>query len=192
MQHSSFRGKLGRQELVGKVVVWGREAGGGRSVVCVGPVASRSGRCAFGVTLEVWAVVAGLGQAFGSVRLTGRLAARLCCVCPIRKCVCRALTWTAKLAGVFRGGRQGVVPRRLCMGGGSAMAPKCVWRDHASRQVVWERVAAGSARTTRPGGRCRCVLAKGNSVPPVVHLVVAHHKDSQCAAVMHRSGEECA
>ena len=33
MQHSSFRGKPGRQELVGKVVVWGREAGGGMSVV---------------------------------------------------------------------------------------------------------------------------------------------------------------
>ena len=41
IQHSSFRGKLGRQELVGKVVVWGKEGGGGRSVVCVGPVASR-------------------------------------------------------------------------------------------------------------------------------------------------------
>ena len=27
---------------------------------------------------------------------------------------------------------------------------------------------------------------------PVVHLVVAHHKDSECAAVMHRSGAECA
>ena len=26
---------------------------------------------------------------------------------------------------------------------------------------------------------------------PVVHLVVAHHKDSQCAAVLHRSGAEC-
>ena len=32
----------------------------------------------------------------------------------------------------------------------------------------------------------------GNSVAPVVHLVVARHKDSQCAAVMHRSGAECA
>ena len=31
----------------------------------------------------------------------------------------------------------------------------------------------------------------GNSVAPVVHLVVAHHKDSQCAAVLHRSGAEC-
>ena len=27
---------------------------------------------------------------------------------------------------------------------------------------------------------------------PVVHLVVAHHKDSQCAAVMHSRGAECA
>ena len=32
----------------------------------------------------------------------------------------------------------------------------------------------------------------GNSVAPVVHLVVAHHKDSECAAVLHRSGAECA
>ena len=32
----------------------------------------------------------------------------------------------------------------------------------------------------------------GNSVAPVVHLVVARHKDSQCAAVIHRSGAECA
>ena len=75
MQHSASRGNLGRQELVGKVLAWGREAGGGRSVVCVPPA-----DYAFGVTLEVWAVVAGLGRAFGSVRLRGRLAARLCCV----------------------------------------------------------------------------------------------------------------
>ena len=27
MQHSPFRGNLGRQELVGKVVAWGGEAG---------------------------------------------------------------------------------------------------------------------------------------------------------------------
>ena len=26
---------------------------------------------------------------------------------------------------------------------------------------------------------------------PVVHLVVARHKDSQCAALMRRSGAEC-
>ena len=30
-----------------------------------------------------------------------------------------------------------------------------------------------------------------NSVAQVVHSVVAHHKDSQCAGVMHRSGAEC-
>ena len=42
---------------------------------------------AFGVTLEVRAVGAYLGRAFGSVRLTGRLAARLCCVRRSRKCV---------------------------------------------------------------------------------------------------------
>ena len=33
-------------------------------------------------------------------------------------------------------------------------------------------------------------MAMGNSVAPVVHLAVARHKDSQCAAVMHRSGAE--
>ena len=30
------------------------------------------------------------------------------------------------------------------------------------------------------------------SVASVVHSVVAHHKDSQCASVMHRNGAECA
>ena len=73
-------------------MLWGREAGGGRSVIFVGPaafdpVASRPAIYAFGVTLEVRAVVVGLGRAIGSVRLTGRLAACLCCVCPSRKCV---------------------------------------------------------------------------------------------------------
>ena len=87
LQHSAFRGNLGRQELVGKAVVWGREPGGGMSVVCVGPVASRPAIYVFGVTLEVRGGVAGLGRAFRSVRLTGCLAARLCCVCPSRKCV---------------------------------------------------------------------------------------------------------
>ena len=56
MQHSSFRGKLGRQELAGKVVFWGREPGGGRNMVCVGRVASHPAIYAFGVTLEVRAV----------------------------------------------------------------------------------------------------------------------------------------
>ena len=91
MQHWSFRGKLERQELVGKVVVpggpWMREAGGGGSVGCGGPVASRPKIYVFGVTLEEWAFDAGLGWSFGSVRLTGRLEARLCCVRRNRKCV---------------------------------------------------------------------------------------------------------
>ena len=39
--------------------------------------------------------------------------------------------------------------------------------------------------------RCRCVLAMGNSVALVVHFVVARHKDSQCAVVIHCSGAEC-
>ena len=69
---------------------------------------------------------------------------------------------------------------------------RCVWRDRDARPVVLERVVAGLATTRRTGGRCRCVLAMGNSVAPVVHLVVDRHKDSQRAAVMHRSGAECA
>ena len=56
-------------------------------MVCVGPVASRPTIYVSGVTVNLWAVVAGLGRAFGSVRLTGRLAARLCCVSRNRKCV---------------------------------------------------------------------------------------------------------
>ena len=87
MQHSAFRGNLGRQELVGKVVAWGRDAGQGRSVVCVGPVASRAAIYDFGLTVDVRAVGAWLGRAFGSVRLTGRLAAPPCCVRRGRKCV---------------------------------------------------------------------------------------------------------
>ena len=35
-------------------------------------------------------------------------------------------------------------------------------------------------------------MAVGSSGAPVVHLAVAHPKDSQCAAVMRRSGAECA
>ena len=87
MQHSASCGNLGRQELVGKVLVWGREAGGSRSVVCVGPVASRRAIYDFGVTLDVRAVGAWLGRGFGRVRLTGRLVARLVCVRRGRKCV---------------------------------------------------------------------------------------------------------
>ena len=56
MQHLSFRGTPGRQELAGKVVVWVTEAGGCRSVVCVGSVASRPAIYVFGVTLEGQAV----------------------------------------------------------------------------------------------------------------------------------------
>ena len=36
-----------------------------------------------------------------------------------------------------------------------------------------------------------CVLAMGKSVAALVHSVVAHHKDSECSAVMHCSGAEC-
>ena len=87
MQHSASCGTLGRQELVGKVVVWGREAGGCRVLVCIGPVASRRAIYVSAVRPDVRAVDARLGWARGRLRLTDRLAARLCCVCPSRKCV---------------------------------------------------------------------------------------------------------
>ena len=61
MQHSASSGNLGRQELVGQVVAWGREAGEDRSVVCFPPA-----DYAFGVTLAVRAVVDELEPAFGS------------------------------------------------------------------------------------------------------------------------------
>ena len=75
-----------------------------------------------------------------------------------------------------------------------------VWEDQMAREVRLERPRFTSCRVGESGGwlgnnqkdRRECVLAMGNAVAPVVHLVVTHHKDSQCAAVMHRSGAECA
>ena len=69
---------------------------------------------------------------------------------------------------------------------------RCVRRDRASGHVVVERVVAGLTTLKRTGGRCRCVLAMANSVAPVIRLVIANHKDSPCAAVMHCSAAECA
>ena len=60
---------------------------------------------------------------------------------------------TSGLPGVHRGGRKGVVPRRLCVVWGSGMARRCVWGDRASGPVVLERVVAGLATTRRRGGR---------------------------------------
>ena len=85
IQHSASRGNLGRQELVGRVVVWGRKQGDA-GVWFASPFAD----CAFGVTAEVRAVVAELEPAFGSVRLTGRLATRIRCVW---------LKWEVRLTG---------------------------------------------------------------------------------------------
>ena len=96
-----------------------------------------------------------------------------------------------RFQGAHLSGRKGVVPRKLCVVGEVVWSRRCVWRDRALRPVVLERMVPGLA-TTRPAGRCRYVLAMGNSVAPIVCLVVAHHKDSQCAAVMHRNGAECA
>lgn len=41
------------------------------------------------------------------------------------------------------------------------------------------------ATRTPKAGECRRGLAMGNAVAPVVHLVVDHHRDFHCAAVMH-------
>ena len=54
------------------MLVWGREATGLKSVVCVGPVAWGLAARAFGITLEVWAVVAGAELAFARVRSEGQ------------------------------------------------------------------------------------------------------------------------
>ena len=56
-------------------------------MVCIGPVASRRAIYVFGITTDVRTVVAELEPAVGSVRLTGRFAARLRCVRRSRKCV---------------------------------------------------------------------------------------------------------
>ena len=138
-------------------------------------------------------MVEGLGRAFGSVTVTGRIAACFCCARPKTKCFRSALICTLRLdfqASIavvgkawFQGGCAwfGEVPwRRLC-----------VSRYRDPRPVVVERVVAGLATTRRTGGKCRCGLAMGNSVAPVVHLLFAHHKDSQCSALMHRSAAEC-
>ena len=99
---------------------------------------------------------------------------------------------TAGILGMRRSDRKGVVPRGLAWFGDAKWRRRCGWRDPAPRPVVFEKVVAGWATFRRPGGRCRCVLAMGNSVAPVVHLVVEQHKDSQCAALTLHSGAECA
>ena len=104
----------------------------------------------------------------------------------------RHMHGTSGLPGVHHSGRKGVVPRRLCVVWGSVIARSCVWRDRDPCPVVLERVVAGLATTSRTGGRRRCGFAVRSSVAPVVHLVAAHQKDFQCAAVMHRSRAECA
>ena len=93
-------------------------------MVCVGPVASRPAIYVFGVRLKAWAVLGGLGRAIGSVRLTGRLAACLCCVCPSRKCVLGPCEWAAALPGVHCTGRKGMAPKGLCVVWGIGMAQK--------------------------------------------------------------------
>ena len=143
VQRSAPRGTLGRQDLVGKAMVWGWEAGGGSSVVCVGSVASRPAIYAFRVTLEVWAVVAGLGRAFGRVRLTERLAARFCCVRRNSKCISCALICTAR-----RGSRR---PSQWSEGRGPKAVVRGLGKWHCA-EVRLERSRFGSRRVGESGG----------------------------------------
>ena len=101
----------------------------------------------FGVTLDVRSVgVAGLGRAFGRVRLTGRRVAE-----QQVRWKGRDMHGTSGLPGVHRSGRKGVVPR-VVRGLGSEVARQCVSRDRDPRPVVVERVVADLATTRRRAG----------------------------------------
>ena len=111
-QHGARRGSVRRQALAGHVLVWGREARGCKRVVCVGPVAWRHAPSAFGVTLEVWAVVAGVELAFESLRLRVRLARTMCCVRLEQEVRLRAIICAAALPVSHRSGRDDVATKR--------------------------------------------------------------------------------
>ena len=126
MQHSAFRGTLGRQELVGKVVVWGR--GSGRRQECglcwFCCVASRNlwfwryaesvGGCCL-TSSGVWECEAD-GSSCGTFMLrTPEQPVFL--ERPHRR-------GTSALPDVCRSGRKGVVPRRLSVVWGGQMAQK--------------------------------------------------------------------
>ena len=75
MQHSASCGTLGRQELVGKVVLWGGKQG--EAGVWLAPHRACYG-C--GVALDVSAVAAELEPALGSGIVNRRLGTRIRCV----------------------------------------------------------------------------------------------------------------
>ena len=112
LQHGAWRGSVRRQAFVGHVLVWGREATGLKSVVCVGPVAWHLAASAFGFTLEVWAVVAGVELAFERVRLRVRLARTMCCVRVEQEVRLRAIICTPTLPVPHRSGRDDVESKR--------------------------------------------------------------------------------
>ena len=111
-QHGSWRGSVLRRAFVGNVLVWGREAKGLKSVVWVCPIAWRLAASAFGVTLEVWAVVAGVELAFESVRLRVRLVRTMCCVRLEQEVRLQAIICTAALPVPHRSGREDVATKR--------------------------------------------------------------------------------
>ena len=193
MHPSASRGNLGRQELVGKVVVWGREIRDA-GVWFASVLLRRIPQFMFWRYAEV--VGGGWGTRSGdwACEADGPSCGTFVLRAPEQevRLMRRHMHGTSGRPGVHRSGRKGVVPMRLCVVWGNGIARMCVWRARASGRVVLERVGVGLATTRRTGGRCRCVLAVGSSVAPVVHLAVAHPKDSQCAALMHRSGAECA
>ena len=90
----------------------GREARGCKLAVCVSPVAWGLAASAFGVTLEVWAVVAGVELAFERVGLRGRFVRTMCCVRLEQEVRLRAILCTAALPVPHRSGQEDVATKR--------------------------------------------------------------------------------
>ena len=78
----------------------------------MGPVAWGLAASAFGVTLEVWAVVAGVELAFERVGLRVRLVRTMCCVRVEQEVRLRAIICTAALPVSHRSGREDVGTKR--------------------------------------------------------------------------------
>ena len=173
-QHSASRRTVRRHALVTNVAVWGTEARGCKRMVCVCPVAWRHAACAFGVTLQVWAVVAGVELAFERVRLRIRLVRTMCCVRMEQEGRLRATICTAALRLSHRSGRDDVGTNRQW----------AVWGGGMSQE---DRVVATSARMKPMGLRCRCVMPPGSLVAAGVHLVAVHDRD---APVRSRDGSQ--
>ena len=75
--------------------------------------------------------------------------------------------------------------------GGCAWFGEVEWREGAFRETGLHVLSCwrGCWLAWREVQVC---FGMANSVAAVVHSVVAHHKDSECAAVLYRSGAECA